>query len=60
MKRRREGEIMFGAFQKAGCEITGDVGKAISDGLRQIRRERHEERRAQKDKSRRKNSIGPE
>lgn len=60
MKRIREEEIMFGAFQRAGCEVTGDVGEAITDGLRQIRWERYEEREARKDKARRKNSIGPE
>lgn len=59
MKRRREKEIMFGAFQRAGCEVTGDVGKAIADGLRQIRRERYEERKTRKEKVRHRNLIVP-
>lgn len=54
MKRSREEEIMFGAFQKAGCDVTAAIKKAISDGLRQIRQERYEERKAQKDKARQK------
>lgn len=48
MKRSREEEIMFGALQRAGREVTGDIGKAVADGLRQIRRERYEERKARK------------
>ena len=49
MKRSRVEEIMFGVFQRAGCEVTCDVGKTIADGLRQIRRERHEEHIAKKE-----------
>lgn len=60
MKRSREEEIMFGAFQRVGCEVTGDVGKAIADGLRQIRRERYEERKARKEKVSHTNLIVPE
>lgn len=59
MKRRREEEIMFGAFQRAGCEVTGDTGKAIADGLWQIRWERYEERKARKERARHRNLIVP-
>ncbi len=48
MKRSREEQIMFGAFQRVGYEVTADIGKAIVDGLRQIRREKYEERMEQR------------
>lgn len=49
MKRSREEQIMLDALQSTGCEAGADIKKAVSDGLRQIRRERYEERVAKKE-----------
>lgn len=49
MKRSREEEIMLDALQSAGCEAGTGIKKAVSDGLRQIRRERYEERVSKKE-----------
>lgn len=48
MKRKREEEIMLDALRGSGCDVTAAIKKAVSDGLRQIRRERYEEREARK------------
>lgn len=48
MKRKREEEIMFDALRGSGCDVTAVIKKAVSDGLRQIRMERYEDRETRK------------
>lgn len=48
MKRKREEEIMLDALRGSGCDVTAVIRKAVSDGLRQIRMERYEEREVRK------------
>lgn len=48
MKQRREEEIMLGALRGSGCDVTAVIKKAVSNGFRQIRMERYEEREARK------------
>lgn len=44
MKRSREEKIMLDALQGTGFEITDSVVVAVSSGLKQIRKEKFEER----------------
>lgn len=53
MKRRREEQIILDALQGDNCEVTADIKKAVSSGLRHIRQERFDERMAQKAKMKR-------
>lgn len=50
MKRSREEQIVLDALQGVGCDVTDTVKRAVSDGLKQIRREKFEERKFQKEK----------
>ncbi len=47
MKKNREVQLVMDAFRDAGCEITDTVRCAVSHGLKQIRIEKHEERKRQ-------------
>lgn len=50
MKRSREEQIVTSALISAGIEITDTISRAVSNGLRQIRREKFEEHQIQKAK----------
>lgn len=45
MKKRRETQIMLDALAHAGFEVTDRMMFAVNFGLKQIRRERFEERK---------------
>lgn len=48
MKKSREKDIVLNAIHNAGIEITLEISNAVSDGLRQIRREKFGERAKKK------------
>lgn len=49
-KKSREEQIMLDALRCAGCDVTERVTLSVSSALRQIRREKYEERAEQKAK----------
>lgn len=48
MKKIRETQIMLGALAHSGFEVTDRMMFAVNYGLKQIRRERFEERKGRK------------
>ncbi len=52
MKRRREEKILLDALHGAGCDVTDTIKCSVSAGLKQIRREKFEERKLQKEERR--------
>lgn len=49
MKKSRETQIMLDALAHSGYEVTDRMMFAVNYGLKQIRRERFEERKGRKD-----------
>lgn len=50
MKRTRETELMIAALKNHGFPETSELRNAVGEGLKAIRREKYEERQAQKNR----------